>query len=355
MNHRFFTVLAALLVVSTGLFAQGERKDKTAVTYEELYDEPYSVNKLFVGFIPLYADMFVTNINAGYGAEAIYYHKDKFNIRAHFRKTYSQQFFDLARDLAVKKSDVDNRAEVYNYYEFGGTYHIKDFEESSKTKMFLFKKSYAGNKWAARVPLNAEIPCKVRKIYGARLGGIFWDSSSDLNRVLEKQGLSNADLKNEEGVGLPDEIFANGRDESFDVFSNVASQGLYVGGSMTWIKNIAVSFDKFEEGIDDLILTVYLDALYAPSIKLDDVVYVDEDPLSPTSGTHTYDVSPIETKSFGFRAGIDGRFNRMFSWSYGGEVGYRPGLGGAGFYVMMKISFPVFGTNLDYKVESFGK
>jgi hypothetical protein len=73
MNHRFFTVLAALLVVSTGLFAQGERKDKTAVTYEELYDEPYSVNKLFVGFIPLYADMFVTNINAGYGAEAIYH------------------------------------------------------------------------------------------------------------------------------------------------------------------------------------------------------------------------------------------------------------------------------------------
>ena len=124
---------------------------------------------------------------------------------------------------------------------------------------------------------------------------------------------------------------------------------------MTWIKNVAVSFDKFEEGIDDLILTVYVDALYAPSVKLDDVVYVDEDPLSPTAGTHTYDVSPVETKSFGFRAGIDGRFNRLFSWSYGGEVGYRPSVGGRGLYVMFKISFPVFGTNLDYKVESFGK
>ncbi len=355
MNHRFLISIAASLAVSVSLFAQGERKDKTAVTYEELYDEPYSVNKLFVGFIPLYADMFVTNVNAGYGAEAIYYHKDKFDVRVHFRKTYSQQFYDFARDLASKKSDVDNHAEIYNYYEFGGTYHIKDFEESSKTKMFLYKNSYKGNKWAARVPLNAEVPCKVRKIYGLRLGGIIWDSSTDLGRALAKQDLTNADLKNEEGVGLPETIFVSGRSESFDVFSNIASKGLYLGGSMTWIKNVAVNFDKFEEGIDDLIFTVYADALYSPSLELDDVVYVDDDPTSPTSGTHTYDVSPIEIKDFGFRAGIDGRFNRMFSWSYGGEIGYRPTVGGSGLYVMLKIAFPVFGTNLDYKVESFGK
>ena len=50
-----------------------------------------------------------------------------------------------------------------------------------------------------------------------------------------------------------------------------------LGGSMTWIKNVAVNFDKFEEGIDDLIFTVYADALYSPSLELDDVVYVDED------------------------------------------------------------------------------
>jgi hypothetical protein len=355
MNHRFLISVAASLAVSVSLFAQGERKDKTAVTYEELYDEPYSVNKLFVGFIPLYADMFVTNVNAGYGAEAIYYHKDKFDVRVHFRKTYSQQFYDFARDLASKKSDVDNHAEIYNYYEFGGTYHIKDFEESSKTKMFLYKNSYKGNKWAARVPLNAEVPCKVRKIYGLRLGGIIWDSSTDLGRALAKQDLTNADLKNEEGVGLPETIFVSGRSESFDVFSNISSKGLYLGGSMTWIKNVAVNFDKFEEGVDDLIFTVYADALYSPSLELDDVVYVDDDPTSPTSGTHTYDVSPIEIKDFGFRAGIDGRFNRMFSWSYGGEIGYRPTVGGSGLYVMLKIAFPVFGTNLDYKVESFGK
>src|SRR5688572_15398457 len=157
------------------------------------------------------------------------------DFRAHFRKTYSQQFFDMARDLAIKKSDVENRAEVFNYFEVGGTYHIKDFEESSKTKMFLYKKSYKGDKWAARVPLSADVPCKVRKIYGVRLGGILWNSSVDLERVMNDQGLTNADLKqigNEE-LSLPLTEFSSEQSKEVDVhaFSNISSTGLYVGGS----------------------------------------------------------------------------------------------------------------------------
>ncbi len=355
MNLRFLFLITACLTLSVTLLAQGERKDKTAVTYEELYDEPSSVNKLFVGIQPIYGEMFATNANAGFGAEVVYYHKDKMNFRAHFRKTYTQEFFDLARDLAVKKSDVENRAEVYNYYEVGATYHIRDFEESSKTKMFLYKNSYKGNRWAARVPLSADVPCKVRKIYGARLGGILWDSSTEIARALEKQGLSNADLKTAEGVSLPETIMVEGREESLDVFSNIASKGLYVGGSMTWIKNVAVNFDKFEEGIDDLIFTAYVDILVSPAVDVDNVVYTSTDPSSPNFGTQTYSVSPLKTKMLGVRIGMDGRFNRMFSWAYGAEIGYRPSLEGRSLYALFKISFPVFGTNLDYKVESFGK
>jgi hypothetical protein len=348
--------------MEASLFAQGERKDKTPVTYEELYDEPYSVQKLFVGLTPLYGELFVTNVNAGFGMDVVYFHKDKADFRAQFRKTYSSQFFDLARNQATnqRQSSVDNRAEVFNYFEVGGTYHIKDFEESSKTKMFLYKNSYKGNKWAARVPLNAEVPCKVRKIYGARLGGIMWDSSVDLDRVLERQGLSNSNLvniANSDDV-LPDQEFNKEGDlKDIRVFTNMASKGVYVGGSMTWIKNVAVNFDKFEEGVDDLIFTAYVDILYAPSLTIDNIVYTRKDEFgTPILGeTNTYSVSPIKTQSFGFRMGIDGRFNRQMSWSYGGEFGYRPGIDGGGFFIMAKISFPVFGTNLDYKVESFGK
>lgn len=358
MNYRFFISMAACMTLSVSLFAQGERKDKTAVTYEEIYDEPYSINKLFVGIMPLYGELFATNVNAGFGAEAAYYYKDKLDFKVHFRKTYSQQFFDFARDLSVKQSSVDNRAEVYNYYEFGATYHVKDFEESSKTKMFLYKKSYRGDKWAARVPLSADVPCKVRKIYGVRLGGIIWDSSTDLARALDAQGLNNNALVTAEGKPLPREEYnTNGKLQKVHAFTNIASKGLYLGGSMTWIKNVAVNFDKFEEGVDDLMFTAYADILFAPSMTLDDVMYTEKDAFGAAVAgtTATYSVDALKMKKIGFRLGVDGRFNRQFGWSYGAEVGYRPALEKRTFYALLKICFPVFGTNLDYKVESFGK
>lgn len=356
MTRLFFAGFAAFLTVSATVFAQTDRKDKAPVTYEELYDEPYSVNKLFIAFQPLYGELFVTNVNAGFGIEASYYYNDKADFKAHFRKAYGRQFFDFSRDLAMNNSDVDNRAEVFSYFEFGGTYHIRDFEESSKTKMFLYKNTYKGNKWASRVPLEAEIPCKVRKIYGARLGGIIWDSSTDIDRALEAQSLSNNDLKSGD-LQLNDRFYnpETGADEKLNVFSNISSKGFYVGGSMTWIRNVAVSFDKFEEGVDDGILTTYLDILFSPSIKLDDIVYTDRDPNTPEEGTRTYSISPLRTRTFGARAGIEGKFNRTFSWSYGAEIGYRPSVESRTFYALIKISFPVYGTNLDYKVESFGK
>lgn len=332
--------------VSLATMAQGERRDQTAVTFEELYDEPYAVNKLFIGFQPLYGEVFSTNVNAGFGVEAAYYYKDKANFRAHFRMPYSSSFFDLNNDLATKNASNSNRPGGFTYLELGGTYHFKDVEETSKTKMVLYRKSYQGNKWAGRVPLKAEVPAKVRKIYGGRLGGVVWNSAVDIDRALEKQDLSNDALVNSEGVGIPQTFVDNlGRTQDVHLFSNLSSAGLYVGGSVSWFRNIAVSFDSYDEAVDDGMLTLFFDILYSPALNLDPIQYL---------GTE-YSVDPIKTSALGFRLGIDGKFNRTLSWSYGGELGYRPSLKGNAFFAMFKISFPVFGTNLDYNVESFGK
>lgn len=349
-----FLVITVLLAFQADLFAQ-DRDDKAAVTYEQIYDEPYAVNKLFVALQPLYGELFVANVNAGFGVEAQYYFQDKADFRAHFRKSYSRKFLDFSRDVAVDNSVLDNRAEVFTYFEVGGTYHIKDFEADSKTKMVLYKKSYKGDRWASRVPLYAEVPCKIRKVYGLRAGGILWDSSTDLTRAMKAQGLTNADLKDAEGNGLPLTHNDGTGVEPLNVYSNVAAQNVYLGGSMSWIRNVAISFDKFEEGVDDLMLTAFVDLIYAPSLTVDDIVYTDADVNSAVAGTRTYSVSPLKLQSFGARAGIDGRFNRTFSWAYGAEIGYRPSIEGRSFYALVKISFPVFGSNLDYQVESFEK
>ncbi len=359
MIRKRFTLILSLTLSALIGFAQQEGRDLSAVTYEEIYDEPYAINKFFLALQPLYGEVFATNVNAGFGMEAQYYYRDLFNVRAHFRKTYTQGFYDMNRDLAAKVSDVDNRLEIFNYYEFGGTYHIKDFEKASKAKMFLFKGGQNGskwspedmrlrNEWAATVPLHVEIPCKVRTIYGLRMGGIFWDSSVDINRTLETQNLNSNVLVNSSGAPIP---------EGNNLFSNITSRGMYLGGSMTWIRNVAVSFDKYETGVDDLILTVFFDIQYSPYNRLDDIVFTPKDAngVSIIDQRSTYFVSPITTNTFGFRAGIDGKFNRSFSWSYGGEIGYRPGLEGQGFFAMIRIGIPVWGTSFNYKVEAFGK
>lgn len=316
------------------------KSDKNPVTYEELFDDPYAINKLFVQFQPIYGELFVTNINAGFGLEATYFLKDKLDFRAHARKAYTQRF-DLTRDIAEKNSNVENDSEVFNYFEVGATYHVKDFDESSKTKMFLLKKSYKGDRLAARVPMSAEIPCKVRKVYGARLGGFYYDTSIDVNRALKNR---DKDLS---AIGMPltytDE---NELPQDIAVFSNMSVGGLYVGGSMSWIKNIAVDFEnKYGNAVDDLIFTAFLDILIAPSVSVDDIVYNGE----------VFLADEIDTSILGFRLGMDGKFNRTFSWGYGGEIGMRPGLAGRAFYALVKISFPIYSTNLDYSVEAFGK
>ncbi|MGC4021931.1 MAG: hypothetical protein QM734_08295 [Cyclobacteriaceae bacterium] len=186
----------------------------------------------------------------------------------------------------------------------------------------------------------------MRKIYGARLGTIVWNSTADLSAAMSHQKLTNADLKNSSGAGLtPTYYDDNGQLKQLDVYGNIHATNVYIGGSLTWIRNVAVSFDKYDDGIDDGILTVFFDIMFAPSLTLDPVTYQNQ----------KYSTDAIKLSTIGVRAGIDGKFNRTLSWSYGGELGYRPTISGQGFFAMFKISFPLYSTNLDQKVESFGK
>ncbi|HZY78169.1 MAG TPA: hypothetical protein VFE50_01505 [Cyclobacteriaceae bacterium] len=345
MKRIYFLTSLALLFGVTAAFSQAAQDDKNAVTFEELYDEPYAVNKLFVGFQPLYAEVSPLNTNAGFGLLAHYYHRDKFNIQGQVRMTYGPQFYDYNRQLATNNSDVDNVPTAFHYFELGGTYHIKDSEATGKTKMTLYKNSYKGNKWASRVPLQTEVPAKLRKIYGARLGAIVWNSTTGLNAALQKQNLTNADLVNSSGEGLPLTRTVGAKQEVFNVFSNIQSAAVYLGGSMTRIRNVAVAFDNYEGGLDDGILNLYFDIVYAPMLALDDVQF---------NNLH-YSVNALKMNPLGFRIGMDGKFNRVLSWGYGGEIGYRPSIKGRSFYTMFRIALPMFGTNLENKVESFGK
>ena len=335
---KYALLFAVLAWGSATVLAQSSAK--SAITYEELYDDPYAINKLFLHLQPLYAELSATNVTAGFGIGANYYLENKADFHVSFRQAYTQSF-DLARDAAIKNQFIVNEPNGFTYGEIGGTYHIQDFEDDTDTKLALYSRKYQkGNRWAAHVPEHTVVPTKVRKIRGVRLGGFAFDTSLDLKRITEEQTVV---LEDEQGA-FPQGTY---------VYSNEVVKGFFIGGSMSWFKNMAVKPDKgYAVLSNNHMVTLFTDFMLAPSIVIDDVLYRDKN-LGNT--LRTFSTEQIETKSWGFRLGAEGKNNRMLGWAYGAEVGARPGVKGKGFFAVLKISLPVYSTNLDYTREAFGK
>jgi hypothetical protein len=344
-------LLSFTLLIAGQLFAQGRRNEDKILTFETIYDTPYEINKLWIGFQPMYTDFFMTNANIGYGFEVTYYLKDKADFRAHFRKPYNRHL-DHQRNVAFKNAAaIENRQTVYNYMELGGTYHIKDTEKDTESLIYLYSKRYAGAKWASMVPDKSKVQTKVRTILGARAGAFAYQTTFDLDRMYDAEKIS---LLSDEGAPLPNDF---GQDPAMgpdlNPFTGARVQGGYVGGSYAWIKNFAINPDRtYDDLVKDLMLTVYGDILFAGNISYEDVYYRPDvnDPKAVA-----YSTKELGKNYFGFRAGIDGKFNRTLSWAYNGELGYRPGISGRGFYALVKITFPMYSSDMNNNVEAFSK
>lgn len=333
---RYFLILILLLAGYIPIVMGQNRNLSTSaktLTYEELYDNPFDINKLFIHLQPLYGEFSSLNVTAGISFEAQYYIKNILDFRGSARIPYAKRT-DLVRNSAIENSTVENEIKGYSYYELSGTYHIMDKEFDTETKFILYSKRYKGDKWAATVPLHTIIPSKVRRIYGARLGGYFHKTGVYFNDVMDHQ---NVWISDSEGNPI-------NNDES--IYGNLSVNGIFIGGSFTMIKNVAVQPDKiYGTLVSDLIFTTYFDIMYAASVNLSDIY---NDGL-------IYSSDPIQKSSLGFRIGMDGKFNRKFGWGYGAELGSRPGLKKGGFFLLAKISFPIIGSQLRHQVESFGK
>ena len=323
------TIFASFLLI--GLFGYQFGFGQSVANYKIRYDEPFNIKRLFAHFQPIYGDVAASNISIGYGFEFDYYLENKMDFGLHFRKSYTQAT-DLMRDAAIKNADNTIDPKKYFYTEFGGTYHWRDFEVEKPTKVFLYAKKYKGTSLSSHVIETTEVISKVRTIYGGRLGGIIHTTTFDLSRAMEKQGTV---LMDSEG---------NMIDTDATLFGNQSSAGLYLGASITWIRNFAVDFeDVYEPGGDDQLLTTFLDILVAPSVNIDNVIY---------NGIN-YSSENLDLNKIGFRLGAEGKFNRELGWAYGIEMGMRPGVAKQAFYTAMKLSFPVYTTDLKYsKVES---
>ena len=334
MKLNLYTKVVLLGMVVGSAFCQPARAQSTPATsksdieYDAVSDDPYDVNKMWLHFFPLYADGFATNFNVGFGAQANYYLKNKFDFRISARKTYTKST-DFSRINGERRAVNENNMAGFRYLEGGATYHVKDASTAGEAKIVVYTKRYSDNKWASTVPEFIRIPAKVRQITGVRLGGYYWGSAANLGSVLEKQKVQLISAENDtlSPVGL---------------YGNIQSGGIYLGGSLATFRNVVIKPKKYDIAVNDILFTGYADILYAPYVQLQ-TVRVD--------GTD-YATSGVKLRNLGFRAGIEGMFNRDFSWSYGGEIGYRPSLQNRGFYAMFKVGF-AFASKMQQQRQSY--
>ncbi len=317
------TVLSFLFVCSGLLaFAQEEGQEEVP-PYQTMYDDPYDIRNLYLHFQPLYGDVGVLNITGGFGLEGSYYHKSLFDVQLALRSSYGRRF-DINRDAASRNATNTDNFPLFFAIEFGGTYHIRDIMTESSSKVLLYSKNLKGTDWASTVARHAEINGKLRTIIGARLGGMFYSTTADVNAILAAQ---DKELFYENGIPVVGET----------LYSNFQSFIIYAGGSYSWIRNYAVEFsERWDPSGDDMILTPYFDIMFAPMNNLADV----------TLSSATVSTNPIDKLAMGFRGGLQAKFNRTLGWSYNVEAGVRPGIKKRGFYVLFKMSFPVWGKKL---------
>lgn len=323
-----FILLTLALMYTHVLFAQDET-DEELPSYQTMYDDPYDIRNLYIQFQPLYGDVGALNVTGGFGVEGAYYHKSLFDAQLAFRTSYGRRF-DLNRHAAAKNDTYGNNYPLYYNLEFGGTYHIKDLMKESTSHVLLYSKQLKGTEWASTVAKSAEISGKVRTIIGARLGGILGSSTVNITGVLEAQ---NKEFFYEDGTPVLNE----------DMYSNIQTFTIYVGGSYSMIRNYAVEFsDRWDPSGDDMLFTPYFDLMFAPSIRISDVILANE----------TVSADAIDKLAMGFRGGLNVKFNRKLSWGTTVETGIRPGVKKRGFYLLFKMSFPIYAKKIAYQDKS---
>jgi hypothetical protein len=300
----------------------------TELEYEIIYDEPDSLNKLWVIFYPLYGELFASNTSFGYAGQLLYMHKKKWTFSLQARKAYSPRF-DLALANGRERSTVDNRLGNYHLFELGATYHLRDDTRMGTAKITPHKKNLSERSRWASVPTHLKVPAQVRSIVGLRGGAYFWGTSFNASTIAEERGHRFVSAS---GDSLP---------ASEQAYTTMASQGFFLGSSWTQIRNIFIRPNDYEASNNDHIFSLYADILVAPFVQIA--------PIEKNGQVYPAD---FRGHRLGFRLGAQGLFNRAFGWAYKLETGYRPALAQRGFYAQAQIGIAI-GSRLRVRRDAY--
>lgn len=326
------------------------------INYKTVFDDPYDINQLWVNLSPISAYAGSDNVSLGYGVSARLFVKSKLQFTGSFHSNYAPGT-DLMRTNAKQNASVHllpvgerhdavykqvNTFIPFSLVELGVQYAISDVEKRSTSRIMLTSKKVRVMEFTNVDEIS--VNSRNRHIWGVRLGGQSYGSTVSLNKPMERQG---AILTTDNGTQLTaqGQTLSEGNASTKyrnQLYSNLRVAAVTVGGSYQLIRNVAIKADKFGNLANNIIVSTFADVMVAPSPMLDDVRIA-----RATGGYDTYSTKGLAVRKLGFRTGFDVSYNQDLHYSFGAEMGVRPGLQSQGFYVAARVSFPALAFRLN--------
>lgn len=372
-----FLLIGISLLPDQAEAQRGRRSRRSKdIVFDQVYNNPSEVKRLFLGLMPAYADMFTTNVNLGVGVDAHIFPKKlgvgglqnenkKYSLHFHARTTYASQT-DLNRFLHSENTAAFTANEFgspgwYVYAEGGYAYHFYDNVAEDNIKLPVTSTRRDLKKAASEVNDIFEVTVDKRTLVTARAGLLGYRSAVNWNNVVSRdnrrvmRGMYDADPEDAiepvsiryDSLGIRNE--AEGLGLRNYAFGDVIVGSVYLGASMSWIWNAGFETEGHADVVRDAMVTGYADFMVAPFVVVGEVKsYNGKFVASPN------DLADFRNR-FGGRIGLDIAHNRAFGWGLNAEIGYRPGIHRNGAYFMMGFRFPVFATDMNNLRESFQK
>ena len=287
---------------------------------------------------PLYTDVSSNNIVGGYGIDFLF----RLNTIISFRGNYTGSYFNQKPSRENKKN-----SEVYNGIVSGNYVPFKYFH--GEMTLYLYTDVYeskikVGIPIEARKEENKRSYLKIDKIDKMRQVGLRFGGGKYQGQLKEK---TDEFYGVDESKSFADSNRIMDLDNPLnDNFTSVTYDLISAGLSYESVSHLRIKFSDakgYKNKMSQWI--IYGDALYGMNFNLGDIMF-DQDG-SGTMEEVVYSLNKFtEIAPIGFRLGFDHNITSRFGWSYGLEIGSRPG---TGTFLQRGYFSAKFGVSLNYK------
>jgi len=291
------------IIVGLTLITFPAMKAQQTVSYDVVNNESQTQN-LMIGVSLLDFNIGQPSLSFGGGVDADFYLK-RFSFEGGFHMAY----YDMKKGIIAATNESSNKLKNYSDLRIGGRFHLVD--KASKRKMKASMGTETQGTYTKETFFMVDVP--IRKIVALHFGFENYNMAAKSKRDKSITASDGAKLTEwQSGTNVSTGMIYGGFSFINIMKATVRADGNY---NYRWYRNI------------------YFDFLYAPVVKVEDVLIGENSYVVQGAETEGFEKSP-----FGGRFGYSNMAKNVYL-RY--EIGWLPGLSGRGFFTQATFGFSI--------------